>query len=249
MYLIALVVGKFVGRVFGIPPLIVVFFVGLAYGNIPSYNYLTGGISSETRRVVSRLGLANTLVRTGLAISGKVIARAKWNIILMSFLPLVTEIVVHGFVAGALFTDYKNGADSNDAYSPLWPFLQASVVAPTASGVVAAVVMLIQQRGYTITRGPGVLLIPSCALEMTLGVWCVIFLSSLIFRNPDDSLAWAIIQGPLQIIVGAFFGVVLGLIWYFFCLNVICKDIVHGNKMSSQQQKNNNDINSSSDHK
>jgi len=187
-----------------IPQVIWVLAMGIMWGNIPSAQFLTGGITRDVRRIVSQIGLTTTLIRGGLSMNVKTMETAAPNICALAVFPMLAEVLVHGFMATALM-DYGG--------SRLWPFLQAMTSAPVAVAIVTVSILYLRTQGYTLARGPSILIIPVVILELSIGVWGINFMLSLVFRNPADNLGWAIAQGPVQIVVGAIVGILLGIVW------------------------------------
>lgn len=228
-------VGSAISRFFDMPPLMFVFFLGLFWGNVPSFKFLTGGITDEIVTFVNRVTLTVILCRSGLAARWKMIKPAWPNILAMSVFPLMAEVLVHGFMQSALL-DYNNGDGSSrivngsepnetsfnaTALAPLgrsniWPFMASMTSAPSAAAVIGATLLDLRKKGYGNRRGPSIVLVPACVLDFTWGVWGVNFVAELLFSDSSDagSLAWTVIKGPVQLLVGMLAGGVLGLMWF-----------------------------------
>ena len=204
-FLVCSVIGGILGRLTGMPPLFFVLAAAIMWANVPNPKYLTSGIVKPLRSIVARVGLTTILLRSGLAMSWKTIAPAAGTVISVAILPLLAEILAHGFLATSIM-DYGG--------SKIWPFMQAITTAPGAPAVVGSTTLLLRSWGYGNTRGPGIFMVPGALLDMVLGIWGVNFMGSLTFLKPEANLGWEIAKGPVQIIVGVIAGIIAGFVWY-----------------------------------
>lgn len=215
--------GGLLGRIFGMPPLVFTFLMGILWGNVAGGN-LSAGIPPALRTFVSRSALTVILLRSGLAMSWKTIQPAAGTIIAMSVLPLLVEVIVHGFMAKALlYDDAGSDTGSNGGSSSIWPFVQSMTASPSASAIVGATMLDMRERGYFVRRGCGIIVVPSVILDFTIGVWGINFVVQLLLSNSSSSgdLAWQIIQGPLQLFCGIVGGIVLGYVYVNFIVKVL----------------------------
>lgn len=74
-----------------------------------------------------------------------------------------------------------------------------------------------QERGFSVTRGPGILMLCSVAFDAVFAVWLTSFVFELAFPNEANSmsLSMKLAFAPVQIIGGAIVGVLFGAMTHF----------------------------------
>jgi len=203
--LVSAIVGGLLSRLLQIPPLIGILLVGAVWNTIPPTGGLTNGIHKEVRKIASKIGLTTIVLRAGLSIKPKDMQGRVLSIVGLATLPAALEMVVHSFVAKAVFP-----------YTSLtWAFLQGAISTGVSPSVLVPGVLTLRLEGYSTKGGPSTILLPGSPLEMAAAIWAINFIVGLLFAS-DMSLGLNIALGPIQIIVGGIIGVILGGVHFGF---------------------------------
>ena len=203
--LVAAIVGGLLSRLLQIPPLIGILLIAAVWNTIPPTGGLTNGIHKEVRKIASKIGLTTIVLRAGLSMKPKDMQGRTISIVGLALLPAAIEMVVHAFVAKAVFP-----------YTSLtWAFLQGAITTGVSPSVLVPGVLTLRLEGYSTKGGPSTILLPASPLEMASAIWAINFIVGLLFTS-DISLGLNIALGPIQIIVGAIIGVLLGGVHFGF---------------------------------
>ncbi|RNF20138.1 mitochondrial sodium/hydrogen exchanger NHA2 [Trypanosoma conorhini] len=210
--LFAGLVGCLISRFIPVPSLVSIIAAGLLYGNVPRAAYLTSGITMPMRNFVNTLGVAVGVIRAGLSMNVDALRKHLFAYLLFGMLPLLAEALLHGVLCKLAYNypDY------------LWALLQGFLVSAAAPGVVAPVLIELQEKGYGTRDGPGMLILTSVSIEASLCVFIIQLLVSLEFKT--SSTFFAILLVPLQIVAGALGGILLGGLVFFAAFHVLCME-------------------------
>lgn len=199
------IVGGVICRLLQIPPLIGVMWIAIMWNNIPTVGHLTSGIRPEVRTIASRMGLTVILLRAGFSLSLASLQSMWKNSLALAYLPCAIETMVHSLIAHSIF-NYTN-------YT--WSFCQGMICSIVAPAVIVPGVLMLQSQGYgTGKGGPLNYILSAVGIDIASGVWAGNFILGLLFDS-GKSLGLAIALGPIQIVVGAIIGIVVGIIFFF----------------------------------
>lgn len=138
------------------------------------------------------------LVRAGLDLDPGALKRLKFTVIKLSFGPWLIEMATV-----AVFTHFLIDLPWDYA------FLLGSLIAAVAPAVVVPSLFRLRAKGYGVAKGIPTLIIAVAGIDDAASVAVFNIIKSLMFSN--DSLAFQIMQGPLSLFGGIFFGALWGL--------------------------------------
>jgi Kef-type K+ transport system membrane component KefB len=203
--LIGTLLGTIIASVLGLPPLVGMLLAGMIWGNLPGG--MAQGISGNFYKFLRNVAVAIILARAGLTFKWKLTRPVITNVVFMSMLPQLAEVLAHAGAAQLLFPG---------AYpSFMFALYQGAAIAASSTAVVIPGVSGMQEKGYSVTRGPGVLMLCSIAFDAVFAVWFTSFVFELVFPEAGEaslSIPYRLLTAPVQIIGGAIVGIVQGLI-------------------------------------
>ncbi|KAH9599254.1 Cation/H+ exchanger [Trypanosoma melophagium] len=205
LVVVASVVGGIICRVLQIPPLVGVLWIAIMWNNIPEEHYLTKGVVLQVKDISSKMGLTVIMARAGYSLTIKGIIPHWKQSALLATMPFAFEGVVHSLIANKVFK-YENNYQ--------WAFLQGMVCSIVSPAVVVPGTLYLQEMGYGRGVGPLSLMLSAVGVEIVLGVWAANFIIGLLFH--DQSLAVAIVLGPVQFIGGIIIGIIIGILFFYF---------------------------------
>jgi NhaP-type Na+/H+ or K+/H+ antiporter len=217
------VLGIGFARITGVPPLVGMLLAGILWGNTTAF---ASGTTSSLASFLRNIAVAVILSRAGLTFKWELTKPVLKNVALMSCIPQLSECITHAIVAYQLFP-YPNFAMA---------LYQGAAIASCSTAIVIPGVVDMQSKGYSITRGPNILMLCSIALDSVFAIWFTSFVIEFAFPNPVSEVpVWIrIVSAPVQILGGALCGVLFGAIehWVYGHLYERIRDADDLNKKS-----------------
>lgn len=198
--------GTFLAAVLRVPPLVGMLLAGMIWGNLPWG--LAAGISDTTYKFLRNIAVAVILSRAGLTFKWSLTKPVLANVILQSMIPQLVEAFSHALIANWMFP----GTFPSFAFA----LYQGAAIACSSTAVVIPGVSGMQEQGFSVTRGPAILMLCSIAFDAVFAVWFTSFVFELAFPDEAHSapLSVKIALAPVQIIGGALVGIIFGFICY-----------------------------------
>ncbi|KAK6172297.1 hypothetical protein SNE40_015987 [Patella caerulea] len=183
------------------PSLLGMLLVGFCLRNAPVIDEATK-IDKTWASTLRTIALVVILVRAGSGLDPKALKKVKWMALRLAFVPSIAEAVSVAVLAH---------------YTLDFPWIWAFIIGFTLSAVSPAVVVPsmigVQERGYGVAEGIPTLCIAACSLNDVFAISGFGVMLGIAFSNAD--LVYNIFHGPLEIVLGILFGVVVGVInWY-----------------------------------
>ncbi|GFQ88534.1 hypothetical protein TNCT_38741 [Trichonephila clavata] len=198
--ILATIGGQIVGLM-TLPPLLGMMIVGFIFRNVE--NPLYENISLETIMSVKEMALAFILMRAGLSIDSEKLMKLKFVVLRLVLIPCIIEATTVGVIAHFLL-------DLPFIFSCMLGWLMSSI----SPEVVMPIILKHESKGYGVKKGIPTLIIAACSLDDILGIACFTVCFSIAFST--ENLAWTIVKGPLEPLVGLAFGSVFGVIFWHF---------------------------------
>ncbi|KAF8764998.1 Sodium/hydrogen exchanger 9B2 like protein [Argiope bruennichi] len=203
--LFALVVVCYLGgqfmRILKLPTLVGMMVFGFVLRNVPHIN-VAKDIPEEWAGNIRNMALILILLRAGLEVDADVLKNNKSTCSKLIFIPFIAEFIAAGISAHYLL------------YMPwIWSFLMASMLAAVSPAVVLPVMLKLQKKGIGVTNGVPTMVIAVAGIDDVLALSAFEVLLGITFAT--GTLGWTIAQGPLEMIAGIIYGILLGVIaWY-----------------------------------
>lgn len=198
--LIAFLAGRLT-RLIKLPMLVGMMIVGFVLRNAPYIN-VANAIPEHWAGNIRNCALCLILLRAGLEVDSDVLKRRSIACSELIFIPFIVECVSAAVAAHFLF---------NMAW--IWSFLLGFMLSAVSPAVVLPVMIKLQKKGIGSGNGIPTMVIAVAGIDDVLAVTGFEVVLGLIFAT--GSLAWNIAQGPVQIIIGIIYGILLGVItWY-----------------------------------
>ena len=206
--LVPSLVGGFIASLLNVPSLACIMWGATIWNHVgPETGYLTGGIPPNLLQMAGLVTVSIVMSRSGFAARRAVLVAHWKTIICLGLLPFLLEATVHALVAVALIDEFDGRY--------LWGFMQGCLVSTLAPGVVVPGLLRLRVHGY---EGPQDIMLIGIVVDAVFAVWATNFMASLVFSGDSlagGALAWEILKGPLQFVVGALGGVATA--WVIHC--------------------------------
>ncbi|CAL1260990.1 unnamed protein product [Larinioides sclopetarius] len=203
--LFALVVVCYLGgqfmRILKLPTLVGMMVFGFVLRNVPHIN-VAKDIPEEWAGNIRNMALILILLRAGLEVDADVLKNNKSTCSKLIFIPFIAEFIAAGLSAYYLLN-----------MPWIWSFLMASMLAAVSPAVVLPVMLKLQKKGIGVTNGVPTMVIAVAGIDDVLALSAFEVLLGVTFAT--GTLGWTIAQGPLEMLVGIIYGILLGVItWY-----------------------------------
>ncbi|CAG9859027.1 unnamed protein product [Phyllotreta striolata] len=181
-----------------LPALVGMLFTGIVFQNLNVINI--DASFSRLNKHLSDVALVIILIRAGLDLDPKVVKKLTLPVLKLSLIPWIVEALLI-----MVLTKYLMGID--------WKFavLAGCVVAAVAPAVVVPCLFRLRSKGYGVVKGIPTLIIAVASIDDALSVAIFGVIKGIIFNG--SSVTQGTIFGSLSILGG----VVIGIIWGFFC--------------------------------
>ena len=196
--LFASLVGSFICKLTQWPAIIGTFIGGLIWVALPQT--VAGKCPPLFYSIVRTVAVAVILSRSGINFRWAVIKPVFINVLGLALLPNIMELSVHAFAARFLFPSTWTAA-----------IIQGAVAAPVANSVMIPCISVVRAMGYTVSRGPSVLMMVAGAADNVFGVLLINFILGVMYpADPNDSIYFRLLLAPAQVAGGAFAGILIG---------------------------------------
>jgi NhaP-type Na+/H+ or K+/H+ antiporter len=199
------IVGTLISKLTGVPQLIGMLLAGILWGALPLN--ISGGTPMIFVTTVRTIALTAILCRAGINFNWSVMKPVLLNVSLLSFGPQIVEACGHAALAFALF-DHPNFVSA---------LMQGFEAAPVSNAIMIPIMSVFRAEGYSVARGPSLLMMVAGATDNVIAVWFINFLLGILFPVANGlSLSMRLILAPVQIICGFILGIVLGflIVWF-----------------------------------
>ncbi|GFS30330.1 hypothetical protein NPIL_731 [Nephila pilipes] len=188
-------------RLLRVPTLVGMMVFGFVLRNVPHIN-VAKDIPEEWAGNIRNMALILILLRAGLEVDANVLKNNKATCSKLIFIPFAAE-----FCFAAISAHYLLELPW------IWSFLMGSMLSAVSPAVVLPVMLKLQKKGIGVTNGVPTMVIAVAGIDDVLALTAFEVLLGITFST--GSLGWTIAQGPLEVLVGIIYGIVLGIItWY-----------------------------------
>jgi NhaP-type Na+/H+ or K+/H+ antiporter len=194
-------VGATMAKFMNVPPLLGMLLSGLCLRNVPGG--LVEALPKEWSSATRAAGLSVILMRSGLELDLVAFKRVGLAAARLTVMPGLSEAVVTGLVATALF----------NLSVPLGLSL-GFILAAVSPAVVVGGMFDLQARGYGVAKGIPSLVVAAASFDDVVAITGYTIMKSFAIQSDDhNNLGWTIMHGPtdvaLGIVVGSFAGYVI----------------------------------------
>ncbi|XP_035223417.1 sodium/hydrogen exchanger 9B2-like, partial [Stegodyphus dumicola] len=184
-----------------VPTLVGMMVSGFILRNVPHIN-VAEDIPEDWAGNIRNMALVLILLRAGLEVDSDVLKSNKATCSKLIFFPFIVESCT-----GAIASHYLLELPW------IWSFLLGFMLAAVSPAVVLPVMLKLQKKGIGTTNGIPTLVIAVAGIDDVVALTGFEVILGITFAT--GSLGWTIAQGPLEVLVGIIYGVLLGFIsWY-----------------------------------
>jgi NhaP-type Na+/H+ or K+/H+ antiporter len=196
VFVISYLFGEIISLV-GLPPLLGMLIAGFIIGNAFEIN-----LNKKYSSILRSIALIVILLRAGLGLDPKVIRKLSAVCLRLSFIPCLIEALTVS-LATHLLLDF-----------PLkWGFLLGFVLAANSPSIVPGMITL-QENQLGTDKGIPTLLIAAASVDNVIAITGFgICLGSVFYSG--SSLVWSIFKGPIEVLVGVIYGIIIGVVLWF----------------------------------
>lgn len=192
--------GKFV-RLCGVPSLVGMILLGFMLRNTPHID-VANDIPEDWAGNIRNIALVLILLRAGLEVDSNVLKSNPGTCLRLILLPFIVECTIGGLVAHFLLDIPWE-----------WSFLLGFMLAAVSPAVVLPVMLKLQKKGIGVTNGIPTLVIAVAGIDDVLALTGFEIVLGITFSK--GNLGWTIAKGPVEVLAGIIYGVILGIIsWY-----------------------------------
>ncbi|GIY56875.1 hypothetical protein CEXT_760451 [Caerostris extrusa] len=174
---------------------------GFVLRNVPHIN-VAKDIPEEWAGNIRNMALILILLRAGLEVDANILKNNKSTCSKLIFIPFIAE-----FFSAAVASHYLLDM------TWIWSFLMASMLSAVSPAVVLPVMLKLQKKGIGVTNGVPTMVIAVAGIDDVLALTAFEVLLGVTFST--GTLGWTIAQGPLEVLGGIIYGIILGMImWY-----------------------------------
>ncbi|XP_076454012.1 sodium/hydrogen exchanger 9B2-like [Babylonia areolata] len=193
--------GGYMVELIRLPPLLGMLIVGGILGNVPGID-IARNIDNSWGTGCRQIALAVILLRAGLGLDPAALRRLSFVVIRLAFSPCLSEAITDGIAAHLIL-----------GFPWTWGFILGFVIAAVSPAVVVPSLLSLSERGYGLNKGVPTLVIAAASIDDVLAITGFGVMIGITFSTGD--LAWNIVKGPIEAIVGILIGIIVGIIlWY-----------------------------------
>jgi NhaP-type Na+/H+ or K+/H+ antiporter len=194
----------FVAGIIRLPPLVGMLIAGVLLNNIP-YIAVTRDINPRWSSIIRSVALVIILIRGGISMDANALKKLFLPVVVLGALPCIVE---GGTVALLAFLLLQFGWQ--------WALMTGYLLAAISPAVLVPSLLLLQSKKPPTAddRGLPTMMIVSGALDDIVSIALFGVFLGLTFSS-GTSLALSVLRGPIEILLGLVFGVLVGVIlWY-----------------------------------
>uniref|UniRef100_H2YWT6 Cation/H+ exchanger transmembrane domain-containing protein n=1 Tax=Ciona savignyi TaxID=51511 RepID=H2YWT6_CIOSA len=188
-----------------LPPLLASLLTGLALKNLPAPANIAAHIDEDVSRTLRELALTVILTRAGLEIDPEGMAKVKWAVIRLAFMPCIAETVTIGITANLIL-----------GFPFLWSFMMGFMIAAVSPAVVIPSLIILQDKGLGVAKGVPSLVMAASGIDDVLAIaGFTVLLGLAIPTGLEEEIESFISQtfgAIIEIIIGIISGLVLGML-------------------------------------
>ncbi|KAJ8318807.1 hypothetical protein KUTeg_003898 [Tegillarca granosa] len=187
-----------------LPPLLGMLLAGALLRNVPVVKIVGDSIDKNWSGDLRAIALTVILIRAGLGLDPKALKKLSFTVLRLAFAPCLVECCAEA-VAAHLLLGFP------------WPFafLLGFVLAAVSPAVVVPSLLGLSDRGYGLNKGIPTLVIAAASVDDVLAITGFGIVLGIAFAGKGDPLAWAILKGPVEAVIGIIYGIVVGMfLWY-----------------------------------
>ncbi|XP_078492079.1 sodium/hydrogen exchanger 9B2-like [Ciona intestinalis] len=142
-----------------LPPLLASLLMGLALKNLPAPLNIADHINVDVSRSLRELSLTVILTRAGLEIDPEAMAKVKWAVIRLAFMPCIAETVTIGITAYLIL-----------GFPFIWSFMMGFMIAAVSPAVVIPSLIILQGKGLGVSKGVPSLVMAASGIDDVLAI-------------------------------------------------------------------------------
>ncbi|CAL4065695.1 unnamed protein product, partial [Meganyctiphanes norvegica] len=182
-----------------IPPLLGMLVVGIVLSSISEFG-ISEAINPTWSGALRSMALTVILLMAGLGLDPAALKRLSLMVFRLAFTPCIVEASVV-----ATCTHFLLG------FPWLWGFMLGFVLGAVTPAVVVPCLLSLSERGYGVDKGIPTLVIAASSVDDVLAISGFGVLYGLALSgNPDDSMTWQFLKGPVEVVIGIIFGGIMG---------------------------------------
>ena len=182
-----------------LPPLLGMLITGCVFGNVFTLNF-----DPQLSSILRTLALAIILLRAGLGLDKKVLQKLSFVCLRFAFIPCIFEAATIALTTYLLLD-----------FPLVWGFLLGFVLSGVSTAVIVPEMLIFKDKRIGTNKGIPTLVMASGSVDNVLALTCFGVFLGLAF-DTGSSLAWNIIEGPLEAFIGLTVGCSIGIVlWYF----------------------------------
>lgn len=193
------VMGGKVSQSCRLPPLLGMLLVGIALRSVPGIKVVGDSLEPEWSASIRNIALVVILLRAGLGLDPQALKSMSLVVFRLAFTPCLVETTVVAIVTHFLL-----------GFPWLWGFMLGFIVAAVSPAVVVPCLLQLSQQGYGVEKGIPTLVIAAATVDDVLAISGFGVLLGMTFSQ--GSLAWQLMQGPLEVVMGLAYGGMLGML-------------------------------------
>lgn len=192
--------GKIVG-LFTLPPLLGMLIMGILLRNVP-YISVAKDLNPNWAANLRSTALVIILLRAGLGLDPAALKKLSGACFRLAFTPCTIECITVAITSHFLL-----------GFPWLWGFILGFVIAAVSPAVVVPSMLLLEEKGLGVNKGITTLVIAAASVDDILAITGFGVVLGITFST--GSLAWNIVKGPLEAVIGIVYGCILGWIMWF----------------------------------
>eukprot|EP00112_Aurelia_sp_Birch-Aquarium-sp1_P023460 Seg700.2 transcript_id=Seg700.2/GoldUCD/mRNA.D3Y31 product="Sodium/hydrogen exchanger 9B2" protein_id=Seg700.2/GoldUCD/D3Y31 len=180
------------------PPLLGMLIAGFLLRNVPGIS-VAKNINKQWSANLRNVALVVILLRSGLGLDIEALKRLKCTVIRLAFSPCLVEAITVGIVSHFLL-----------GMPWLWAFMLGFILGAVSPAVVVPSMLNLQMAGYGTREGIPTLVMAASSCDDVLAISLFSVFLGIAFSQ--GNLVFNIFRGPLELCLGIFMGLVVGLL-------------------------------------
>ncbi|OQR68610.1 hypothetical protein BIW11_04529 [Tropilaelaps mercedesae] len=201
---VTLTVGHFVGEVVTVakvPNIVGMTISGLVMRNLPGNWAIAASIDADVISLLKNIALAIIMLKAGMGLDLAVLCRLKSVCVRLAVLPGLIEAFSTSLIAYLLM-----------GLPWLWGLMAGFMLKAVSPAVVVPSCVDLQRRHRGSRKGIPTLIVASASFDDVIAIAAFGVICTIVFPTGGDSLVWTICRGPLAVLAGLTYGILVGLI-------------------------------------